>query len=218
MYVDPRRLTHCGLQRHEVTALGEERGHELRFADSHHDGHLSAIFHPPNSISRTGQLSRVEGDQGGFTLDVALGRNVLDAGESSRPSLHPQRIDRLAADVTQPIRSGRHALESSIDLPEVRLDLPRQRRQLSALESNRLALGIVLVIGVRVARRVEERGHVFVQPQQALTKIGALLVKTCSWAHHHRVVAALSRPNSSRLSAQTVSRLNQVRDTARKPR
>ena len=36
-------------------------------------------------------------------------------------------------------------------------------------------------------------------------------------AHHHRAAAALSSPTSSRLSAHTVSRLNHVRDTARKP-
>lgn len=36
-------------------------------------------------------------------------------------------------------------------------------------------------------------------------------------AHHHRVAAALSSPTSRRLSAHTVSRLNHVRDTARKP-
>lgn len=109
-------------------------------------------------------------------------RDVVNAGPRSWSRSQSCRIDRSMANLADPVRSGRHAFDRSVDLPHVIPRLTGHRRQLGALVCDRLALRVVFVIGIGVPRCRDEGGQVIVQLRGAGTEGSTVLVEPCNRA------------------------------------
>ena len=111
--------------------------------------------------------------------DRSLQRRAGDTVAGHRAGFEPGLADRVAAGLTFFIRALLKSITCQPNVGEMPLRLQDQRIQLRALEGDRRAFRIVLVVGVRIGRGCHHRRKIEMQVRESIERAGPLNVQTC---------------------------------------